>query len=106
MVAQHTNGSTRMATLSDPSPLHTLAGTPERLAQELAIVASTELAHAPYQFPDEKSPTRLERARRWVLDGKVRPLSDDGQYFEVESSKGGKTYTVQGHHCLCEHADK
>jgi len=95
-----------MAQPTDPSPLHTLAGSPERLALELRLAAETELAHAPYQWPDEKSPTRLERAHRWVLDGKVRPLSEDGQYFEVESSKGGKTYTVQGHHCLCEHADK
>src|SRR5215831_11036878 len=106
MLSQVTNGNHRMASPSDPSPLHTLAGSPERLEQELAIVMATEMSHAPYLFQEEKTPTRLDRARRWVLDGKVRPLSGDGQYFEVDSSEAGKTYTIRGHHCNCDHADK
>jgi len=82
-------------------PLVTLAGSPERLATEVAIVCETEMHCAPWWHDGEKSP-RLDRARRWVLAGNVQPLAGPAGYWQVQSSnKERGSYTLKGDHCEC-----
>lgn len=76
---------------------------PARYAQEVAIVVKTEMERAPFLFPDEKTPTRLERAQKWVLEGKVE---DAGKGFYTVTGSQGKLYTLKDTECACDNATK
>ena len=74
-----------------------------REAMELAIVVDQMVVNPKYYTEGEKEP-RLTRAHKWVKEGRVHDLGD-GTYT-VDGSKPGTSYTLQGNHCTCEHAQK
>lgn len=72
----------------------------DRERTELAICVEV-MTVAPYWHAEEKAP-RLQRAHKWVLDGKVEALEKG--YYRVAGSKPGTFYTLKGTDCECEHA--
>lgn len=76
----------------------------ERAQYAVEVATAAKLMEVPpYLVPDEKAPTRLDRAVKWVLEGRVEQLDKD--FYQVAGSSG-TVYTLKDTLCECDHASK
>jgi hypothetical protein len=64
--------------------------------------AAAEMHYAPWVHPEEKPPTRLERAAKAVREGRITLVSE----HEAQVQGSEKVYFVRGFHCTCPAATK